>query len=115
MSFWRTGGQNGSCGGRGEEAKGVGGEYGASAVCHMYANGKMKPVETVPGMGEGGRRRMVEGVNLRRTSVNTTMYPHPAQNKEKKSLKKIKNKITAIRKEQEASCAHGMRSGEPRT
>jgi hypothetical protein len=28
----------------------------------MYINGKMIPVETVPGMG-GGWRRMVEGVN----------------------------------------------------
>jgi hypothetical protein len=28
----------------------------------MYENGKMRPVETIPGMGEG-QRRIVEGVN----------------------------------------------------
>jgi hypothetical protein len=28
----------------------------------MYDNGKMRHVETIPGMG-GGRRRMMEGVN----------------------------------------------------
>jgi hypothetical protein len=30
---------------------------------HIYVNGKMIPVETVPGMGEEGKRKMVEGVN----------------------------------------------------
>jgi hypothetical protein len=29
----------------------------------MYVNAKMRPVETVPGMGEEGQRRMMEGVN----------------------------------------------------
>jgi hypothetical protein len=29
----------------------------------MYVNGKMRPVKTVPGMGRGRDRRMVEGVN----------------------------------------------------
>jgi hypothetical protein len=29
----------------------------------MYENGNMRPVETVPGMGEGGKRRMMEKVN----------------------------------------------------
>jgi hypothetical protein len=29
----------------------------------MFENGKMRPDETIPGMGEGGQRRMVEGVN----------------------------------------------------
>jgi hypothetical protein len=28
------------------------GEYGANTV-HMCVNGKMRPVETIPGMGEG--------------------------------------------------------------
>jgi hypothetical protein len=28
----------------------------------MYENGKMRPVETIPGMGGGEQRRMVEGV-----------------------------------------------------
>jgi hypothetical protein len=27
----------------------------------MYENGKMRPVETVPGMGEGGKRKMMGG------------------------------------------------------
>jgi hypothetical protein len=29
----------------------------------MYENGKMRPVETVPGMGGMRKRRMMEGVN----------------------------------------------------
>jgi hypothetical protein len=29
----------------------------------MYVNGKMRPVETIPGIGEREIRRMVEGVN----------------------------------------------------
>jgi hypothetical protein len=29
----------------------------------MYVNGKMRPVETVPGMGGEGKRRMMEGMN----------------------------------------------------
>jgi hypothetical protein len=29
----------------------------------MYKNGKMKVVETIPGMGGGGLRRMMEEVN----------------------------------------------------
>jgi hypothetical protein len=28
----------------------------------MNANGKMRPAETIPGMEEGGKRRMMEGV-----------------------------------------------------
>jgi hypothetical protein len=24
-------------------------------LLHMYVNGKMRPVETIPGMGEGGK------------------------------------------------------------
>jgi hypothetical protein len=27
----------------------------------MYENGKMRPVETIPGMWGGGQRRMMEG------------------------------------------------------
>jgi hypothetical protein len=30
---------------------------------HMYVNGKMISVETIPGMGGGGWKRVVEGVN----------------------------------------------------
>jgi hypothetical protein len=29
----------------------------------MYANGKMRPVETISGIGKEGQRRMMEGVN----------------------------------------------------
>jgi hypothetical protein len=29
----------------------------------MYVSGKMRPVETIPGIGGGMRRRMIEGVN----------------------------------------------------
>jgi hypothetical protein len=29
----------------------------------MYVNGKMRPVETIPGMAGGGIRRMMEVVN----------------------------------------------------
>jgi hypothetical protein len=29
----------------------------------MYENGKMRPAETIPGMGVGGKRREMEGVN----------------------------------------------------
>jgi hypothetical protein len=29
----------------------------------MYVNGKMRPVETIPGMGRGKKRRMMKGVN----------------------------------------------------
>jgi hypothetical protein len=39
----------------------------------MYENGKMRPVETVPGMGGGGYGGMVEGVNLS-TFLNITVY-----------------------------------------
>jgi hypothetical protein len=27
----------------------------------MYENGKMRPIETIPGMEWGGQRRMMEG------------------------------------------------------
>jgi hypothetical protein len=50
----------------------------------MYINGKMISVETISGMGEVGRRRMVKGVN---SSMIYLMYcknfckwhnvPHP--------------------------------------
>jgi hypothetical protein len=29
----------------------------------MYVNGKMRTVETIPGMGTGRKRRMIQGVN----------------------------------------------------
>jgi hypothetical protein len=33
----------------------------------MHGNGKMIPFETIPGMGEGEQRRMMEGVNSNMT------------------------------------------------
>jgi hypothetical protein len=42
----------------------------------MYENGKMRPVETVSGMGGGGIKENGRGVNLRysvQTFVNVTM------------------------------------------
>jgi hypothetical protein len=45
----------------------------------MYENGKMRPVETIPGMGAGGERKMMEGWiqlwNSVSTLVNVTMCP----------------------------------------
>jgi hypothetical protein len=38
------------------------GEYGGN-IMYLCINGKMRPVETIPGIG-GGSRRMVEGKNL---------------------------------------------------
>jgi hypothetical protein len=46
----------------------------------MYVNGKMRPVETIPGMRGETQRRMMEGVNSTMTFsenvCNVTMYPH---------------------------------------
>jgi hypothetical protein len=30
----------------------------------LYTNGEIIPIETIPGIGEGGWRKMVERVNL---------------------------------------------------
>jgi hypothetical protein len=35
----------------------------------MYVNGKMRPVETIPGMG--GSKRMIEGVNSTMIIIRT--------------------------------------------
>jgi hypothetical protein len=63
----------------------------------MYANGKMIPVEIVPGMGE--RRDKGEWWRgwihvwyiwyIVRISVNVTKFPHPAQHKKRGKNKKI--------------------------
>jgi hypothetical protein len=54
----------------------------------VYENGKMRPVETILGMGwrERGKKRMVEEVNssmiylyIVRSVVNATIHPNPAQ------------------------------------
>jgi hypothetical protein len=39
--------------GREEGEKGVGGWIWCKYCVHLYVNGKMRHVETVPGMGEG--------------------------------------------------------------
>jgi hypothetical protein len=62
LQNWRREGQNRSClggklvpmGGGGRWEEGVGGWICCKYCIHMYENGKMIPVETVPGMG--GRR-----------------------------------------------------------
>jgi hypothetical protein len=46
----------------------VGEEHGRVNIVQIlhihHVNGKMTPVETTPGIGGGGQRRMVDGVNL---------------------------------------------------
>jgi hypothetical protein len=54
---WRTGGQNGTLvpvrGGRGRS---VGGRIWCKYCVYMYVNGKMRPVETIPGVeGRGDK------------------------------------------------------------
>jgi hypothetical protein len=41
----------------------VGGGIWWKYYVHMYTNGKMRPAETILGIGGGGWRRMTEGVN----------------------------------------------------
>jgi hypothetical protein len=52
----------------------------------MYVNGKMRPVETIPGMMGRGLMGKDGGVNSSmiyliycKNFVNATMYPYPAQ------------------------------------
>jgi hypothetical protein len=52
----------------------------------MYINAKMRPVETIPGMGEEGIKERGGGVNSSviyliycENFCNATMYPHPTQ------------------------------------
>jgi hypothetical protein len=69
----------------------------------MYVNGKMIPIETIPGMGEGYiKRRMMEGVNssmihltyCKNVSKCHTYLQHDKKFKKKKirNLKKLKSK-----------------------
>jgi hypothetical protein len=46
-----------------EEGKLWEGEYNANTVHTRYINGKMIPVQTIPGMGGGSKRRMMKEVN----------------------------------------------------
>jgi hypothetical protein len=52
----------------------------------MYENGKLRPVETIPGIREGGikendRGRQIQLCYVVRTFVNVTMYPQYNDNK----------------------------------
>jgi hypothetical protein len=52
----------------------------------MYENGKMRPGETVPGMGEGIKENdggRIQPWYIVRTSVHATMHPHLAQHLKK--------------------------------
>jgi hypothetical protein len=59
---------------------------------HLYVNGKMIPIETIPGMGGGEGEWLVNSRWIQvwyiwyivRTFVDATMYPHPAQQQRKK-------------------------------
>jgi hypothetical protein len=48
---------------RGGEGEGEGGRRGiwCKKCAHLYVNAKMRPVETVPGMGEGGIKQSSGG------------------------------------------------------
>jgi hypothetical protein len=45
-------------------------------LCTMYENGKMRPVETILRMGEGGERRKMEGVNSYMTYYKNFVKRH---------------------------------------
>jgi hypothetical protein len=58
----------------------------------MYENGKMRPAEIIPGIGEVGIKENDGGLNSAKiyckNFVNVTMYPQYNNNKkEKKTLK----------------------------
>jgi hypothetical protein len=44
----------------------------------VYVNGKVIPVEIVPGIGGGGDKRKWSRVESK-YDINATMYPYPAQ------------------------------------
>jgi hypothetical protein len=57
----------------------------------MYVSGKMRPVETIPGMGEDkGELWRIQLWYIVRTFVNVTMYPQ--YNKNKNKFKKLKRR-----------------------
>jgi hypothetical protein len=47
----------------GEDGKGCGRVNMSKYCVQMYVNGKMRHVETIPRMGRGAQRRMMEGEN----------------------------------------------------
>jgi hypothetical protein len=61
------------------------GAYGANTVyTYIHVNGKLRPVETVPGMGGGESkgerwRGWIQLWYIVKTFVNVTVYPYPAQ------------------------------------
>jgi hypothetical protein len=66
------------------------GEYGANTV-HMYVNGKMIPVETIPGIGgDGGERWRVwiQVWYIVRTFSNAIMYPHLVLQQQQQNVQK---------------------------
>jgi hypothetical protein len=72
MSFFKSGEQedkNRSCLGVGTSGSGEDVRKGCRRVNVveyyelMYVNGKMRPVDTIPGLGKGEQRRTIEGVN----------------------------------------------------
>jgi hypothetical protein len=56
-------------------------------ICCTQVNGKMRPVETIPGVREGEIKKNGGGVNsiwyVVRTFANVTMYPLYSNNKNK--------------------------------
>jgi hypothetical protein len=60
----------------------------------MYENGKMRPVETIPGKGGGEQRRMMEGVNSTMIYCKNFCKCHnvPPDNNNKKRIFKKKKK-----------------------
>jgi hypothetical protein len=68
LQNWKIGGWNRFCLGGWYNWEGEGGgervwegEYGANTYIYMYVNGKMRPVESIPGMGEWGIKENGEG------------------------------------------------------
>jgi hypothetical protein len=55
--------------GEGRWRKGVGGQIWCKYCVHRYENGKMRPVETIPGTGEEGIQE-----NYRRREFNYDKY-----------------------------------------
>jgi hypothetical protein len=56
---------------------------------HMYVNGKMRPVETITGMGVGGIKKKGGGGGVQlqyiiKTFANVTVYPQYNINKKEK-------------------------------
>jgi hypothetical protein len=59
----------------------------------MYVSGKMRPVETIPGMGRGEIKEndggWVQLWYIERTFVNVTMYPQYNNNNNKRTFRRL--------------------------